>query len=162
MPLFGNAQSPDVQPVRLAGAGGVVAQIAPQLGLDPGHQFQRVERLGDVVVRAEGEAGYFVHILHPCGEHDDGKKVLLADPAAERKAVHVRQHYVQNGQVRLVRFKAGQRFGGSAADEHPAALVLEIHRHQVGNFLFVVHHQDGLVHSALSSPSGFAIYSTSS
>ena len=88
--------------------------------------------------------------------------MLLADASAEGKTVHVRQHHVQDGKVRLVLFNARQRRRGGAAQLHPVALVLEIHRHQIGNFLLVVHHEDGLVHSALSSPSGFAIYSTSS
>ena len=86
--------------------------------------------------------------------------MLLADAAAEGKAVHVRQHHVQDGKVRLAPFKARQRLGGIAAELHPIALVFEIHRHQVGDLLLVVHHKDGLVHSALSFPSGFAINST--
>ena len=57
-----------------AGVALVVADVAPQLRLDPRHQLQRVERLGDVVVGTQGQAHDLVHVLHLGGQHDDGDR----------------------------------------------------------------------------------------
>ena len=96
----GDLQAPDVAAfLRRLGGVVVVAGEAAQLGLDPRHQLQGIEGLGDIVVGAQGEAGDFVHVLHPRRQHDDGKEVVLPNFLAKGKAVQIRQHHVENGQI---------------------------------------------------------------
>src|SRR3990172_6584964 len=53
----------------------------PHKGLHSSHHLPDAEGLGDVIVRAELEPEDPVGLLAPCGEHDDGKRlVLLAFP----------------------------------------------------------------------------------
>ena len=124
----------------------VVAGVAAQLGFDPGHQLQRVEGLGNVVVRADGEAGDLVHVLRLGGEHEYREVVLLADFPAEGKAADVGEHHVQDGQVQSLVPHHGQRLGAGTALEHGAPLALQIDLYQIGNLRLVVHNQNPRVH----------------
>ena len=132
--------------VLLRGFGGgirlVVADVTPQLCFDPRHQFQRVERLGDVVVGAQGQAHDLVHVLHLGGQHDDGEQVLFADLLAQRKAVHVRQHHVQNRQIQRTAGHAVQRVMGIVAFMYLIPLVFQADLHQVRNGGLVVYDQN--------------------
>lgn len=73
---------------------------AAQHDADARDQFLQAERLGDVVVTADRQAGQLVLHLVAGGEEEDrnlprGSAQLLGD----REAVQVGQHYVQHRQV---------------------------------------------------------------
>ena len=128
---FGDLQAPDVVLLgdRLRPAARVVAGVAAQLGLDPGHQLQGVEGLCDIVVRPQGEAGDLVHVLHLGGQHENGKEMLLPDLLAKRESVHIGEHHVQNGQIRPLPRHAGQGLPAGAAFVDRVALILQIDLH---------------------------------
>ena len=64
------------------------------------------------------------------------------DFLAELETVQIWQHHIQNGQIqRFVRRKV-QRAGSVIGFADPKSLVLQIERHQVGDFLLVVHHEN--------------------
>ena len=147
---LGNLQPPEV--VLLPGGSGVVVPgVPPQLGLHPGRQLQRVEGLCDVVVRPQGQTGDLVHILYPGGEHDDGKQVVLPDPLAQGKAVHVGEHDVQDSQIGRILLHMGQSRGRRPEFMDGKALIGQVDLHQVGNGPLVVHHQDLLGHTGIPS-----------
>jgi hypothetical protein len=75
------------------------AALPAKNGLHARHQFARLEGLGHVVVGAQLQAHHAVHHLAAGGEHDDGNVAFLADLAAQRKAVHLGQHHVEDGRV---------------------------------------------------------------
>ena len=52
---------------------------AAQDGLDTRLDFQNVERLGHIIVRAVFQAEDLIHIFALCGEHDDGHVGFLTD-----------------------------------------------------------------------------------
>ena len=65
---------------------------AAQDDLDPGHQLVALERLGQVVVGPDLEAGNPVHCLAERAQHDDAEiAAAAAQIAGERQAVPVRQ-----------------------------------------------------------------------
>ena len=76
--------------------------IAPHLGFDPGHQLKGIERLRDVVVRAETEAGDLVGVLGLRREQDDGHVARLPDLQHGGEAVHVRHHDVEHETVHIM------------------------------------------------------------
>ena len=96
----------------------VVPGVPPELGLDPGHQLQRIEGLGEVVVRPQGQPHDLVHVLHPGSEHQDGEQVRLPDLLAQSEAVHIREHHIQDGQVK--------RRGGHTGQGVPRAAELVV------------------------------------
>ena len=124
------------------GLGLVVPGGPPELGLDPGHQLQRIEGLGHIVVGPDGQAGDLVQVLHLGGEHDHREMVPLPDPPAEGEAVHAGHHHVQDCQVQRRFPDAGQRLPAVVELIDGVALVGQIQLHQVGDLLFVVHDQD--------------------
>ncbi|TPW17509.1 MAG: prephenate dehydrogenase [bacterium] len=81
--------------------GGIVSPVAAaQQGLDPGHELEEAERLGDVVVRAELQAQDLVDFLPARGEHDDRQLVAVgADLAADVEAAHLGQHDIQDHEI---------------------------------------------------------------
>ena len=88
--------------LRRGGVGLVVARVAPQLGLDPRHELQRVEGLCDIVVRAYRETHDLVDVLDLGREHYDGPEVLLAYARAEREAGDVREHDGEYREIELL------------------------------------------------------------
>lgn len=104
-----------------------------QRPLDAGHQLALVHRLGQHVVRPVLEQ------LHPVldggerGHHDhrdEPRGLALAEPAADREAVHDRHHDVQEDQVRRVGGGPldglGPVLGGGGHVAEPVEDVLEI------------------------------------
>ena len=132
----------------------IVAGVPPELGLDPGHQLQGIEGLGDIVVCADGQSHDLVHVPHLGGEHEHRKAVLPADLPAQGEARHVRQHYVQNGQVQPVVPHTGQGLRRRAAGKDGKALAFQIDLHQIGNLRLVVHDQNVGVHMRSPFPPG--------
>src|SRR4051812_4789575 len=83
---------------RTAGLGARYA--APQQRLEPGHELDRLERLGQVVVRTKLQADDFVDDLPPRRQHQDRRRYpTLPDRAAHVEAVHQRQHDIEHDEV---------------------------------------------------------------
>ena len=73
---------------------------AAQDDLDPGHQLVALERLGQVIVGPDLEAGDPVDRLAERAQHDDAEiAAAAAQVAGERQAVPVRQRQVEHHQV---------------------------------------------------------------
>ena len=70
--------------------------------LDPGDERPRVERLRDVVVGAELETDDRVDVVVPGGEHQDRGVAAPPDLAADLEAVELRQHQVEDHEIRVV------------------------------------------------------------
>ena len=80
-----------------------VAAGAAQHGADAGDDLLEAERLGDVVVAADGEALDLVVDRVARRDEDDGQlTALLAQPAGHGEAVHVGEHDVEDAEVGLV------------------------------------------------------------
>ena len=69
---------------------------------DAGEQLSEPEGFGHVVVGAGVQADDEVHLVRPCGEHEDRcGHPLAADPARDVEAVHVGQPEVEHDEVRV-------------------------------------------------------------
>ena len=86
------------------------AGAAAQHRADPGEHLLEAERLGDVVVAAEGEAGDLVLGGVAGGEEQHGRvPARCAQPPDDVEAVQVRHHHVEHDQVGAERVGQGER-----------------------------------------------------
>ncbi len=126
-----------------------LAQAAAQQGLDVGDEFARFEGFGQVGVGAQLQAHHTVHHVTARGEHDDGNVALLADGAAEFKAVHLGQHHVEDGGIEHAAAQARQALAGLERLRE-----IQLEPPKVGGQrrpeLFVVVNQQYTVHAAFS------------
>ena len=145
---LGDLQAPEIVLCDFLGCRlpGVVPGVAPQLGLHPGHQFQRVEGFGDVVISPQGQPHDLVHILYTCRQHDNGKQVVLPDALAEGEPVHVRQHHIQDRQIKVLPLDAVQSVRAVVEFVDRVSLVFQIDLHQVRDGGLIVYYQNLSVH----------------
>jgi hypothetical protein len=140
-PPFGpvDLQIPDNDglPVRLA------RPLRPaQQGVDPGRQFAHRKRLGQVVVRPDGQAHQQVGLVAPGGEHEDGHGALGLQAPADLQAVEAGQHDVQDHQIRPVRAGAGDRGRTVVRHLDPEPLGPQPRRDRLGDAPLVLNDQD--------------------
>ena len=136
---------------------------AADVGLDPGQQFPHAEGLCDIVVCPQLQAQHLVGLLLPGGEHQDGHRTAsLPDAAAHLKAVHPRQHQIQQHQVGVL--LQGQLQAGVAVVglQGVVSLPLQVKGQDVHDILLVLYNEHGLSHSAAPSqrPSRTLVLST--
>ena len=85
---------------------------APQHSPDPGDDLLQAERLGDVVVPAQGQAADLVLGGVARGQEDDGNAGSApAQPPDDIETVHVRQHHVEHDEVGTVALSGLDRLG---------------------------------------------------
>jgi hypothetical protein len=73
--------------------------VAPsKYGSDPGNQFVWVERLREIIIRADLQTHNPVNVLAPSGQHQNREAGFRANPPQNIKPVQARQHHVQNNQ----------------------------------------------------------------
>ena len=88
---------------------------------------------------ASPEPHDLVHILHPRRQHDNGKQVILPDALAEGKAIHIRQHHVQNRQIQAFPLYTGQCVCGVVELVDDITFVFQIDLHEIRDGGFVVY-----------------------
>ena len=119
--------------------------VAPEHDPDPRDQLLDAERLGDVVVAADGQA---VHLLLggvAGGEKDHRDLDAVADQALhEREAVVVGQPDVEDHQVGPEVHDGVARLLRGAGGLDREALVLERHRDEIGDGALVVDDEDSV------------------
>jgi hypothetical protein len=115
---------------------------APQHGADARHQLAGAERLDDVVVGAELEAGHAVDLVATGGQHDHGGVAGGAQLAQGVEARAVRQHDVQQHEVGTLVGGDPQPVGDRAGDHGAKALVSQRLGQRGGDGLLVLDHED--------------------
>ena len=98
--------------------------------------------LGQVVVGPQLQTHDLVGHLVSGRQHDDRDLALLPDLAADREAVHVRQHDVEHDQVGLGLAEPGQRLGAVADGLDLIALAGQVEPGELQDVILVVDHQD--------------------
>ena len=119
-PAGGRLECHPAQPQGPAGGVGGGGRVAgppdpAEDGVDPGHQLPGAERLGQVVVGADGQADEQVGLRVPGRQHEDGHRPVLLDPAAHLEAVEAGEHQVEDDEVGpdpLDEGHAGRAVGG--------------------------------------------------
>jgi len=90
------------------------------------HELGEVERLAQVVVRAEAEAGHPVAWLPGCGEHEDHGPVLtVGDHLAQRVAVNAGQVPVEHDDIVGTEVELGGRLQPVVGHVHRHALIAQ-------------------------------------
>ena len=71
----------------------------PQHGFNTTRQLPGAEGLGHIIISTQLQAPYFVLLVGPHGEHDDGHIGYLANMPQGLKPIHLRHHHVQYHQI---------------------------------------------------------------
>jgi hypothetical protein len=135
-------------------AGGMA--VAAQHRIDPGDHLARAEWLAHIVVGADLQAEQAVHLVGARGDHDHRHVAEAAQLAADLHAVAVRQHQVQQHQVRPQRAYRLHRAGAVVDPVVAVAGRLQVLAEHRGQARLVLHdqHPAGVVHAHGVSRSG--------
>ncbi len=118
-------------------------QASPsQEGLGTRHQLLRVERLGQVIVRADLQPDDLVGDLVAGGQHDDRHLALLPDLLAQGEPVGAGQHDVEDHQVGLDLAEASHRLRPIPHSLHVVPLAGEVQASQLEDVRLVIDDQD--------------------
>src|SRR5438552_17774042 len=116
-----------------------VAAVPPKHDPDAGHQLFDAERLGDVVIAADGQSVDFVLGRVLCGQENDRHLVACAVHSLENlDPVYVRQHHVQDHKRRCELGDRGQRPAAGCRGLDVEAFVAERHGDKLGDVGLVV------------------------
>ena len=122
---------------RLAAAGDGAAQD----GVDAQRQLRRLERLGHVIVGADGEAADAVFRHAARGQQHDRHFRGLAHAFGQREAVLDRHHHVEDEQVEIHGVEQLARAGGVGGGRDARAGLREIALEQFADAVVVVDQQ---------------------
>jgi hypothetical protein len=129
----------ELQPRRRLAA---VAPGAAQHGPDPGDDLFQAERLGHVVVAAEGQAADLVLGRVAGGkEHHGDLRAAAAQPADDVKAVHVGQHDVEHDEIGPVPLRGLHRLVSRRRGDHLETRVPQAGRQQFQDVRLVLDHE---------------------
>ena len=124
--------------------GGSAASIRSEQGPDPRCQFPGAERLGDVVVGSEVQAGHAVGLVAPDGDEDDRNRRLGPDAAQGLEPVHLGHHDVEHDQVHgVARVQGFEGLDSVLGGDDVVTLDLEVHCGEADDVRLVVHHHYG-------------------
>ena len=128
----------------LAAAGLLDAAAGPpQDDPQPGHYLFEAERLGDVVVAAEGEPGDLVLEGVARGQEQRGRVDAVGAKAAQHpEAVHSGHHHVEDDGVGSDLARLVQRRGTAGRGVYLEALELQAHREQFHDIGLIVDDED--------------------
>ena len=110
--------------------------------MDPGDELARAERLGEVVVGADGEADDQVGLGVAGREHEDRYRALPLDALAHLEAVEAGEHEVEDDEVGLEPLARLHAAGTVAGDLDGEALAAEPGRDGFRDRCFVLDHED--------------------
>jgi len=116
--------------------------LAAKHGVDPGQQLARVERLGEIVVRAHLQSQDAIEILAACGEHDDRHLRFGAHLAAQAEAILARQHHVEDQQVDPLVGHRARHFASVGRRRHVAAVATQIFGDERPRLAVVLNYKD--------------------
>ena len=72
-------------------------------GLDPCQEFPRVKGFRQIIIGAQFQTHYAIRILSLCRKHDHRDLEFHADVPEQIESIAIRQHDVQDDDVRLIR-----------------------------------------------------------
>ena len=109
----------------------LASRRSTQYGAYARQQLTRIERLGQVIIRAHLKTDDAIQILATRGKHDDRRITLRTQPPGKRQAILARQHQIQQKHVRHPAF-AQSRLKRCAIGQpaHRKALLAQIAHQQ--------------------------------
>ena len=137
-----------------ASAGGSLT--APEDRTDACHELSCAERLDHIVVSTELQSHDPIDLLATGGEHDDGHVGSLSDLAAEVPAVPVREHHVEQDDVRSVPLEGVSGVGKALRELGLETLPDEVPCQRLGDRRLVLDDE----HASLHRTDGSAVTSS--
>src|SRR5581483_1707980 len=125
---------------------------AAEHSLDAGDELARAERLGDVIVRTEIEAGDFIGFRSFRGEEDDrrhGNIAVVADLAADVETVVSGNHDVEKEKRRWSFFGLGNYAVPGEERSNGKARAFQVIAHQPSNIGIIFDDKNRLFHEVI-------------
>src|SRR5438105_6973467 len=95
---------------------------------DPCEQLAQAEGLREIIVRAHLEANHLIDFLAFCCEYEDRDVRLRPEPPADFEAVHLRQHQVEQHEVRARAACFFDRRQAVRGGDHPETILAQVER----------------------------------
>jgi hypothetical protein len=115
---------------------------AAQNAVDACQQLARVERLGEVVVRAHLQADDAVDLVAARREHDYRQPGARSQVAAQAQAVLARQHDIEHDEVGAARLQDAPHLAAVGGARDAKAVALEVIAQQPADFGVVIDDED--------------------
>ena len=124
---------------------------AAEYGAYPGHQFARIERLGQVIIGADFKAQYPVDRFSPGGQQKHGDRGLQAQRLEQLKSRAARQHHIEDDQLMIVGQSGAQARGLIVGCIHLKAFAFQKALQQIYQPVVVIDDEQAIhrIHSAL-------------
>jgi len=123
------------------GTRATIQLTAPQHGPYARHELAEAKGLDDVVIRPEFQAHDTIQFLTPSSEHEDRHGRVTTQRAAEREAVHLGEHDVQENEVGLRTLRQLQTLGTREGMEGLKTLLVQAKEQGLGNALVILDEQ---------------------
>mgnify|MGYP002408039611 FL=1 len=123
-------------------------RYSPQYRSYSDHQLSRTEGLDQVIVRSHGDAGDPVLFMAFGCQHDDGDPGFPADDPADLFSRQIRQHQVENDQIRVHCPESLKGFCPGIGRISIISILLQVSFHHFQDFFLIVHDKY-LMHSNL-------------
>ena len=120
----------------------IILGVPAKLCLYTGNQFQRQEGLSHIIVCTQSKAGDPVNLCNLGSQHNYRIGIVPANPLADLKTIHIREHHIQDSQIQLFFVNAVHSFLCCIALEYGEPLIFQIQCDKIGNFPFIVHDKD--------------------
>lgn len=136
----------DIVGSELAGGGcplGVESVLtAPLNGLDPGYQFTRIERFGQIVVGAHFQTDNAVDRIAARGQHQDRNGRGVPELPQQVDSVAAGQHDIKNEKIMIAGEGGGQSLLAIMARRNGETFLFKVFGEQVAQLCVVVNNQD--------------------
>ena len=94
--------------------------------LHPRHQFPGRKGLHNIIICPQSQTADFVNVLLFCSHHENGNVQPFPQLPAQRKAVQLRQHQIQQDQVKAFFLSQVQSGHAVCGDRHREPIDLQI------------------------------------
>ena len=121
---------------------GIAATNPAKDGGDPCFEFLWAERLGEIVVSTEIEAGHLFGDGINRRKENDRNARFSSQATTDRKAVKLRQHDIENNQIRRFLVEQLKSLLSVFCADHGVTRKLQTHHQNTTNSSFIVHHQN--------------------
>ncbi|GAC1449510.1 MAG: hypothetical protein PVSMB5_36960 [Ktedonobacteraceae bacterium] len=119
---------------------------AAQHGAHAGRHLTNAKRLAHIVVGPDFEAQDTVYLLCTCCEHNDWDQVILPDAPAYREAIQLRQHPIQDDQVKRLLFNECQRGLAIKGLKYRVPFRLQLAADQIA-YIYLIVYDENIGHS---------------
>ena len=120
------------------------------MGFHTGNHLTGAEGFRDVVISPQAKPPDLINVFFLCGNHNNGGVFYLPDLPADFKAIHTRQHQIQDHQIKILMKRHMKSLFSIILDLNLKSAQLQIILLQLCYAFFIFHNQYP-AHSCMTS-----------